>query len=301
MTSYAVLLILASAILHVSWNALGKQRNPSAGFLLVANSFGGFCLLLLFLLFFELPRIPGIIVWILVGAGFAQAFYYANLASAYRVGDLSIAYPIARSAPPVFVVLVSLLLGRSDQISTQCMIGIAGIVCGGVILPLQRFSDLNWNNFRNACAGFALLAAMGTATYSLLDDHGLRLLRETPDLSMSAVHAVMFYAPMEALTASIFLGFWVAIRREERVALREVLSEHKIAAAFTGCGIYASYTLVLTAMAYADDVSYVVGLRQISVPLGALVGIRLLGEASSTPKWTGVAFTFVGLTLVATG
>jgi drug/metabolite transporter (DMT)-like permease len=73
------------------------------------------------------------------------------------------------------------------------------------------------------------------------------------------------------------------------------------AAAQTGAGMYVGYALVLGAMAFVSDVSYVVGFRQLSVPLGALVGVYLLGEPGPPAKWVGVGLCFVGLLLVAFG
>ena len=55
------------------------------------------------------------------------------------------------------------------------------------------------------------------------------------------------------------------------------------------------------AMAFSGNVSYVVGFRQLSIPLGAIVGILVLKEASPVPKLTGVAIMFAGLVLVAVG
>jgi uncharacterized membrane protein len=48
-------------------------------------------------------------------------------------------------------------------------------------------------------------------------------------------------------------------------------------------------------------VSYVVGFRQLSIPLGAMAGILVLKEAPHAPKLAGVAIMFVGLILLAMG
>ena len=38
------------------------------------------------------------------------------LAAAYRSGDMSLAYPLARSSPVIVVAVVTMLLGRGDQV-----------------------------------------------------------------------------------------------------------------------------------------------------------------------------------------
>ena len=64
---------------------------------------------------------------------------------------------------------------------------------------------------------------------------------------------------------------------------------------------HGTYLMVLVSFAHAENVSYVLGFRQLSIPLGAALGIFILKEAADRPKLVGVAMTFVGLVLVATG
>ena len=62
-----------------------------------------------------------------------------------------------------------------------------------------------------------------------------------------------------------------------------------------GIGIYLAYTLVLVAMGFVTNVSYVVAFRQLSIPLGAALGILLLKEPPYRPKLVGIAVAFAGL------
>ncbi len=261
-------------------------------------------LLLLPLLVWYGPRLSEVplAVWqIVIGAGLFQAIYYVGLAGAYRTGELSIAYPLARSLPPVLVVLASLALGRGERISPLCLIGIGLVFAGGLLLPLVRFRDLRPGRYRDLAVALAVLAAAGTAGYSLLDDRGLRLLRELPETPFAPVEAALVYAPLEGMTSVCFLGLWVLARRSERRALARVASRSLLPALGVGIGIYLAYGLVLISMAYVSDVSYVVAFRQLSVPLGALVGVWLLREPRSIPKAVGVALAFVGVVLVGAG
>lgn len=47
--------------------------------------------------------------------------------------------------------------------------------------------------------------------------------------------------------------------------------------------------------------SYIVGFRQLSVPLGAILGIVILHERPYRTKLAGVLIMFIGLILVAVG
>jgi uncharacterized membrane protein len=68
-----------------------------------------------------------------------------------------------------------------------------------------------------------------------------------------------------------------------------------------GILILGTYALVVWAMAYADDVSYVVAFRQISIPMGVALGWYFLGEALHGPKVVGVLTILAGLLLVVLG
>ena len=68
-----------------------------------------------------------------------------------------------------------------------------------------------------------------------------------------------------------------------------------------GVAIYVAYALVLVAMAFVDNVSYVVGFRQLCIPLGAAFGIGVLKEPAHKPKLVGLAIMLVGLILIAVG
>jgi uncharacterized membrane protein len=296
MTTTGLALILGSVVLHVTWNVWGKRAHPGAAFFLVANAVGA-------LVFapFVLVHAGGLAavsarawLWLVVTGAF-QALYCVGLAAAYRAGDLSHAYPVARSFGPVFVALVSVSLGRAAAISPGCALGIAAIVVGGAVLPLSRFSAFR-HELWSRCSGFALFAAAVSAGYTVVDDHGLRILRES---GLSVRVSTCLWVPLEAASSALMLAFWVLARPSGRRALATVLATGKRDAARVGVGIYAAYGLVLAAYAFVDDVTYAAAFRQLSVPLGALVGVRALGETLPRPKVLGLVLMTVGLVLVA--
>ena len=68
-----------------------------------------------------------------------------------------------------------------------------------------------------------------------------------------------------------------------------------------GVVIVVTYSLVLAAMEFVTNVSYVVAFRQVSIPIGVLLGVTLLREKVRAPRWLGVAVMLTGLILVALG
>ena len=148
MEPLVIVLVAGSAVLHVAWNV----RLKSAGDTLLAATIG--------LLVGALVIVPvGTAVWWLDGAiplppeglalglvsGLIEAIYFALLAGAYRRGDLSVVYPIARGTAPLILVAVGVgLLG--ERLGTAGWIGVACLLAG--FLALQR----PWLALRSALA-----------------------------------------------------------------------------------------------------------------------------------------------------
>ena len=298
----ALILVLASAFLHAGWNLLGKRRTLTASFFLLANLSG------VALLSPLLTRHADVVHtwpqplwgWLLL-TGFFQALYCTALAGAYRAGDLSIAYPMARSSPILVVMATSFLLGRGDQLSMWCAFGACLIVVGCFLIPMRRFRDLRWKNYLNTSCLLALLAAVGTAGYSLVDDEALRSLRGVDNWDATVVERTLVYAGWQALSSSVWLLLLILPRSASRQTMRHVLRVDYAAAITAGVAMYVTYGLVLIAMAYAKNVSYVVAFRQVSIPIGVGMGVLLLGESLATPKILGVLVLLVGLVFVAFG
>ncbi|MCK5484791.1 MAG: hypothetical protein KAI86_01175, partial [Desulfobacterales bacterium] len=117
MTLTAAILLLISAVTHAGWNYLSKKEHPTAAFYLVANTIGVIWVFPILLYYGnQIPLIPKS-VWIFIAmSGFFLAAYLAALAGAYRAGDISIAYPLARSLPVIFVFLITLIFGKGKPL-----------------------------------------------------------------------------------------------------------------------------------------------------------------------------------------
>lgn len=57
----------------------------------------------------------------------------------------------------------------------------------------------------------------------------------------------------------------------------------------------------VVSLAFARNVSYIVGFRQLSIPLSVVLGVAVLKEPPYRPKVIGVAIVFIGLILLAAG
>jgi drug/metabolite transporter (DMT)-like permease len=298
MSSFTLLLVLLSAISHASWNLAGKKANPSLGYFYLASLWGallGLPLVLPFTHTLLLAMTPGIWAWVLL-SGLCQALYLWGLAEAYRRGELSALYPLIRSSPLILLMLGSLLLGSAERISGGAMLGIVLIVGGCFFLPMQRFGDLRLSHYLNPATCFALLAATATAGYSLIDDLATRAMRELPGAALDSAWVALLYVVLQACSATLWLGLALLLPSQRRQWPQ--LKGQARSSLFTGVMMLLTYALVVWAMAYASDVSYVVAFRQVSIPITVALGITLLGERLTPPKLVGVGIVVIGLLLV---
>lgn len=302
MTITAIVLLLISAFMHAGWNLIGKRNSPTTAAFLIASLTGILGLTPWVLAYREAISYFSPFVWLFVlAAGFFQTTYYASLAGAYKAGDMSIAYPLARSSPVIVVTVVSVLLGRGDQVSWQCISGITLVVAGGFLLPMKCFGDFRLKNYFNLSCLLALVAALGTTGYSIVDDEALRVLRQTADSSFSSWQISVVYAFFETVSILFWLSLIVLGRKRGRDSFHLVIRSRFGTGVLMGIGIYLTYTLVLVSMAFVTNVSYVVAFRQISIPIGVILSVTFLKEPGYTPKFVAVTIMFLGLVLVGTG
>jgi drug/metabolite transporter (DMT)-like permease len=248
-----------------------------------------------------IPQIPLSVWGLLILTGLCQTLYFMGLGGAYRNGDLSIVYPLARALPALLVAGVSISLGHKDQISIQCLLGATCVVAGCFVLPMQQFRDFRIDNYFNLSSLFALMAAVGTTGYSLCDDAALRQLRNLPQQDLTVWQITGVYAFFEGISTTFWMAFVTLPHRVVRKDVQSLLIGAWPHALLTGAIIIFTYALVLVSMAFVENVSYVVGFRQLSIPIGAVLGIVWLKEPAHSPKFLGLAILVTGLVLIATG
>ena len=302
MTLTAIVLITVSAIMHAGWNTISKRANPTTAFFLIALVIGTFLFFPVLIINFREILIFPAQVWLLLAmTGLCEAIYFISLSAAYRSGDLTIAYPLARAAPVIIVTLVSFLFGQGGQISNQCIAGIILIFGGSFVLPMHHFTDFRFKNYFNLTCLFALCTALGTVGYSMIDFKALQLLREIPEIGLGAVGIGISYVSIEFFIAALWLALFTITHKSGRNDLRQVIHNSLRPAVLTGVSFLVPYSLVLIAMAHVTNVSYVVAFRQVSIPLGVIFGVIFLKESRFYPKFIGTLIIFIGLVFVALG
>lgn len=302
MTLTAATLLIISALTHAGWNLFSKKDHPSTASFLLANTFG--TLLTVPLLIYGGEQISEMILslwpWICL-TGFFQTLYFLGLAWAYKRGELSVAYPLARSIPSLLVTIIVFLFGKGEPTGTAALIGITFIIAGCFLIPLRSFRDFSIGRYGNVAVIAALVAAVGTTGYSLVDDHALALVWAN---SRGAIRdnalLAFYYIGLTGFTTIFWQGLLVMGNGEER-SLLKLKAARPLSSFVKGAGIFLTYSLVLISMGYVTNVSYVVAFRQVSIPIGLVMGIFLLKERTCGPKITAVILLFTGVVLVGLG
>ncbi|MEZ4591307.1 MAG: EamA family transporter [Chloroflexota bacterium] len=302
MSLTAAILIIISAFMHAGWNFISKRRNPSLAFFFVTAVFAALAISpILFIHRGVLGGLPTAVWGLVLATGVAQGIYFFGLAGAYRRGDISLAYPLARALPVLLVASLSLLLGNSGEIGRLGLLGMGLITAGCIILPLPSFRAFRLQNYRDAVILMALVAAVGTTGYTLLDDQALRQMRAVVSLDNNQI--TLLFIALQTSSTALMLGLATLFSPDERRQLRQIGQNRALllTSLLTGIIIMSTYGLVLAAMAYVTNVSYVAAFRQLSIPIGAVLGLTLQQEPRYAPKLLGIGIVSVGLILVGIG
>jgi drug/metabolite transporter (DMT)-like permease len=279
----ALALVLAAAGVHATWNFLTKASADPLVFSWAFAAAAALLYLPLVLLVAPLAPVP-LEGWRFVaGTVLLHLGYFVALAAAYRAGDLSLVYPVARGSGIALVPLVG-ALALGERVTLGGALGIAAIVAGVVSVHL---GDLARFGLRRALAApglrLALLTGAFIAAYSAWDKAAVALV--APPLYNYAIFAGL----------AVSLAPYVLLRR--RAVLVGEWRERRRAVLLAAVCSPLSYLLVLFALTFSP-VSYVAPAREVAVVIGALLGVAVLKEPHPGARLLGAALVAGGIALL---
>ena len=289
MNTTAVALVLISAVMHAVRNYLTKTAHDKQIFVWWYELLG--------LLFFAPVFVYGLWqtsfdlegIWPMAAlSGLLHFLYWLWLSRSLDEGDLSRVYPISRSAPALVCVIAVLFMG--ENVSVWGAVGILLAALGVYTISLNRLTPAALiqplRNFRNdAATRYALLTLLAVAAYSLVDKQ-----------AVTRFHPVAFAFIYPWFSMALLSGYITTVKREG--ALRREWQVNRRAILVCGVlGIF-GYFLILVAFSL-ERISYVVGLRQISVVFSVLLGVILLKERHGRQRMLSAAMIFIGVFLIA--
>lgn len=269
------LAVLAAAALHAGWNAVVKLRvEPLLAIVLINGACAALGLVVL-----AFTGIPAQAAWgWLALSGVVHLLYGLALAEAYRVGDMSFVYPVARGAAPMMTLLGSLIF-VGDPLPPLAILGI--VVLGGGI-ALMAFSRASAVDGRALV--FALLTACTITLYTISDGLGAR--------ASGNPHA--YAAAMFVLDGGFLLIYTLVTRgprwlKQARPAL--------IPGMAGGAMGFVAYWIVIWAMTVAP-IALVAALRESSILFATLIAIFILKEKALPLRIAAACCIVAGIVLM---
>lgn len=276
MNTGVLLIVLFAALLHALWNAIVKGADDKAavlGLIALGHVVPG----VLMVAVSEAPSfaaIPYIIASTIIHWG-----YYALLNIAYKFGDLSIVYPIARGVAPVLIA-IGAYFWVGEVLPNTALIGIV-VISVGIMTLTYRVSH-------SSIPAIGIVAAVGTAitiaAYSLVDGVGVRL-------SGSVMGYVGWLFIAEIIVAAyVFSVFWSRVR----VMPRKTIWIGILGGMVSG----SAYGLVLYAKTLAP-LGIVSALRETSVIFAALIGVLWFSEGPRGKRIVAAIIVAIGVVFIA--
>jgi len=283
-TAIAVAMALVAAALHGTWNVLVKvSGDPLATFRRVTLTTALMATLVSAPAWLLLGR-PGLdtraAAWCVLSATLETAYLWL-LSSAYRRGELSAVYPIARGSAPLLSVAVGLLV-LGEQLTR--------LQLGGVAILLVGILAVTASQATGRATLPALLTGVAIAAYTSVDRVGVRL--TTPWL-----YAWLLFLLM---AVELHLSLWLASRLSRSRTVTPARGPGWTQALLIGSFMWAGYFLVLWALSLAP-LAIVAPVRETALVAVAVWGVwRLRERTRFAIKLGGAVATLIGIALLAT-
>ncbi|HEY4270155.1 MAG TPA: EamA family transporter, partial [Galbitalea sp.] len=225
-----------------------------------------------------------LLIALAVGSGILQLLYFLTLQRGYRLGDVSIVYPLARGTGPLLAVIFGIVL-FGERPGIAALVGAVVLVAGVVVIGLAggraRFAQSRTGIL------YGMLVGVTIAAYTIWDANAVAHVH-VPTLGyfwVSVVVQLIAFAPF-------------ALRRPtETIA---VARSHWRAIVTVGILSPVAYVLILFAFTLAP-VSIVAPAREVSVVLVALGGWLLFREPHPVQRLVGAVVVLGGVALLALG
>lgn len=254
--------VLFAALAHAGWNALLKASGERGAIFSVLLLTGG----VLGLGGIAILPLPAREAWpYLALSTLVHYAYYGFLLLAYRYGDLSHVYPLARGSAPLMVAAGAWVMA-GEILAPAGVLGLV-LASGGIMsLTLDK-------GFPRGHAAKAVFSAFATgvliAGYTVVDGLGVRA-------SGMALSYIAWLNVLEALPISV----WLLIRRPP--SFTGLTARSWRLGLFGGMLAMAAYGLVIFALSLGG-MAHVSALRETSVLFAALLGTLVLRESPGRP------------------
>ena len=266
--------VMLAAVLHSAWNGMVKKHKDKV-ISVSAIVFGHVPIALVVMLFMPLPTLESV-PYIILSAIIHQG-YQVYLISAYKFGDLTKVYPVARGTGPIVATVIS--IGLLGVLFSKFQIISIILISFGIIF-LGLLSKNSQNN--NKALYYSLATGFFIGIYSLTDGYGARI----------SLSPLSFLGWSFILNAMIF-PFTLKFMNCSNVFSR-VIKEAKVIFWVGGTLSYIVYAIVVWAFTKAP-IPLVGALRESGIIFSIIIGIFFLNEKISIYKIISIILIFLGM------
>jgi len=271
------LAIILAAFLHAVWNAMVKNEDNKY-LAVTAIVLGHVPVSVLIILLTPIPSvesIPFIILSALLHIG-----YEWYLLSAYRFGDLTKVYPIARGTAPILITIVSLIF-LGVALSNFEILGIFIISLGILSLSLQGAKGIK----NRSAVIYALVTGFFIMGYSITDGYGARV-----------SNSFLSYMGWSFILNATIFPIILKINNKSEI-ITKTFKEGKKIFFIGGTLSYIVYGIVIWGFTQAP-IALITALRETSIIFALLIGTFFLKEKFTLLKTAAVLTIFFGVILL---
>jgi drug/metabolite transporter (DMT)-like permease len=270
-------LILGAALVHATWNAILHSDADRLWSITLMCMVSAVCALPFAL---WLPR-PAAASWPYIAASATlQVLYCLTLVRAYRHGELSQIYPIARGSAPMMVTLGAAVFA-AERLGPLALAGVAMVSAGVIALARGKGRP------DPVSVGMALLTGLLIAAYTVVDGVGGRL----------SGHAVSYALWLSVCQGAPMPLVFMVLRGPIRVT---PVSRAGLMTASGGVLAALGYGSVILALSLSP-MGAVSALRETSILFAALIGRVFLKEKLTPPRAAAGAVIALGAICLALG
>ncbi len=277
--------------MHALWNAVVKgstDRAITIGLIAIGNALFG-----IVLAFFAAPLAPESWIYIVLTI-LVHLLYFVFLIAAYRLGDFSKVYPIARGIAPVLVATGSMIfVGEYLPVTAWMGVLIVSFAIGFLVISnntsptLPAGSRVGVELGVNASAKAvwaAVLTGVCIAAYTIIDGLGVRT-------SQSPLGYIGWSFGLQ-----IFLGLGFVFYRRKFLSL--LGAKEYLFGILGGFISGLAYALAIYAMSLTT-LGSVSAIRESSVIIAALIGVIWFGERPWKSRIVAAIMVAIGVYLIA--
>ena len=271
------LAIILAAFLHAVWNAMVKNEDNK--YLAVTAIVLGHVPVSIFIILLtpapSVESIPFIILSALLHIG-----YEWYLLSAYRFGDLTKVYPIARGTAPILITIVSLIF-LGVALSNFEILGIFIISLGILSLSLQGAKGIK----NRSAVIYALVTGFFIMGYSITDGYGARV-----------SNSFLSYMGWSFILNATIFPIILKINNKSEI-ITKTFKEGKKIFFIGGTLSYIVYGIVIWGFTQAP-IALITALRETSIIFALLIGTFFLKEKFTLLKVIATFIIFFGVALL---